>query len=86
LRNTRVPLIDQPVRILKINGPRNYEEIEMGTGFVSRFSLRAVRLILAGVLLATLFTVAGVTLSDGALSIEPPAALAGDPGGSTGGG
>lgn len=58
----------------------------MGTGFVSRFSLRAVRLILAGVLLAALFTVAPVTLSDGALSLDPPAAFAGDPGGSTGGG
>jgi hypothetical protein len=58
----------------------------MGTGFGSRFSLRTVRLILAGVLLATLFTVSGVTLSHGVVSLDPPAALAGDPGGSTGGG
>jgi hypothetical protein len=70
----------------KLDEPHNYEEIEMGTGFVSRFSLRTVRLILAGVLLATLFTVSGVTLSDGVVSLDPPAAFASEPGGSTGGG
>jgi hypothetical protein len=74
------------VRILKLNGPRNDEEIEMGTGFISRFSLRTVRLILAGVLLATLLTVAGVNLADGTVVVAPPAAWAGEPGGSTGGG
>lgn len=58
----------------------------MSTGPISRFSLRTVRLILAGVLLAAFFTVSGVTLSDGVLSLDPPAALASEPGGSTGGG
>ena len=64
-----------------------YEEIEMGNGYVSRTSLRTVRLILAGVLLALMMVSGGISVGDGGSVILTPAAIAADhTGGSTGGG
>ena len=59
----------------------------MGKGYVSRTSLRTVRLILAGLLLALAMVSAGIYVGDGeAVTITPAAIAADHPGGSTGGG
>ncbi|MBI1299199.1 hypothetical protein GC175_30070 [bacterium] len=59
----------------------------MGNGYVSRTSLRTVRLILAGLLLALMLVGGGISVGDGGAVTLTPAAIAADhTGGSTGGG
>lgn len=63
------------------------EDIEMGKGYLSRISLRSVRLITLGLLLALTLISAGIYAVDsGDVAVTPAAIAADHPGGSTGGG